>query len=127
MRDETPDERVVQTIDGAVAWLRRTQLSGIRVQRIPAPEVEFGLQKKDFDVVVRSDPDAKPIWARHYEIETDRPLFAGRDAVKRYALAEIERERRTGTTWYGDWPIELLADEYPAWRRKVANSTGRAP
>ena len=29
--------------------------------------------------------------ARHYEIGTDRPIFAGRDAVKRYALSEIER------------------------------------
>ena len=41
-----------------------------------------------------SSPDASapPIWARHYEIGTNRPIFAGRDAVKRYTLAEIERE-----------------------------------
>jgi hypothetical protein len=38
----------------------------------------------------------------------DRPIFAGRDGVKKYALAEIERERRTGTVWYGSWPETLL-------------------
>jgi hypothetical protein len=36
--------------------------------------------------------------------------------VKRYALSEIERERRTGTPWYGDWPQRLLEKEYPEWQ-----------
>ena len=59
------------------------------------------------------------IWARHYEIGTDRPVFAGRDAVKRYSLSDIERERRTGTPWYGDWPRLLLASEYLEWRNRL--------
>lgn len=118
MRINAPDERVVKAVEDAVAWLRRTQLSGIRVQRIAAPETAYEFHTKNFDVVVLSDADAKPIWARHYEIETDRPVFAGRDAIKRYALADIERERRTGTPWYGDWPRELLKRDYPAWKER---------
>jgi PelA/Pel-15E family pectate lyase len=90
------------------------------VQRVPAPEIAYEFHTENFDVLVLRDPDAKPIWARHYEIETDRPIFAGRDAVKRYALGDIERERRTGTPWYGDWPCELLRRDYPAWRKKAA-------
>ena len=101
MRLDSPDQRVIKAIEDAVAWLRRTQLHGIRVQRISAPETDYESHTENFDVVVLPDSDAKPIWARHYEIETDRPVFAGRDAVKRYALSEIERERRTGTPWYG--------------------------
>ena len=123
MRIDSPDKRVVKAIDDAVAWLRRTQLSGIRVQRISAPETAYEFHTEDFDVVVLSDPDAKPIWARHYEIDTDRPVFAGRDAVKRYALSEIERERRTGTPWYGDWPRDLLERDYPAWRKKLSGGS----
>lgn len=68
--------------------------------------------EKRFDQVV-TDPDAKPIWARHYEIGSDRPIFAGRDAIKQYALADIERERRTGTPWYGTWPVSLLRPDRP--------------
>jgi PelA/Pel-15E family pectate lyase len=120
MRLDSPDKRVVKAIDHAVAWLRRTQLSGIRVQRVPAPEVAYEFHTENFDVVVVSDADATPIWARHYEIGTDRPVFAGRDAVKRYALSEIERERRTGTPWYGDWPRDLLERDYPAWRKELS-------
>jgi PelA/Pel-15E family pectate lyase len=119
MRFEKPDERIVKSIDDAVAWLERVKLTGIRVQKVPAPVAEFERHRADFDVVVVPDVPASPIWARHYEIGTDRPIFAGRDAVKRYALSEIERERRTGTPWYGQWPATLLAKDYPEWRKTL--------
>lgn len=116
MRCESPSEQIVDSIEDAVAWLDDATLTGIRVERIAAPVVEFERHRSDFDVIVVDDPKAKPIWARHYEIGTDRPVFAGRDAVKRYSLNEIERERRTGTPWYGFWPQELIEREYPRWK-----------
>ncbi len=126
MRVESPGKDVVAAVDAAAAWLRRVKLSGLRVKRVPAPVEEFQRHRADFDVVVVEDADAPPIWARHYEIPTDRPVFAGRDAVKRYALAEIERERRTGTPWYGGWPQTMLAKDYPHWRSKLAGQGSSA-
>ena len=117
MRVERPDAEVVQAMDAAVAWMAKVKLSGIRVEKVPAAKEEFQRHTADFDKVVVQDPAAPPIWARHYEIGTDRPIFAGRDAVKKYALAAIERERRTGTAWYGNWPQRLIAQEYPKWRK----------
>ena len=116
MRRPHPSKEVVQAIDDAVTWLRETQLSGIRVERVAAETEKYEFHTTDFDVVVIADDNAKPIWARHYEIGTNRPVFAGRDTVKRYALSEIARERRTGTPWYGDWPLRLLETEYPEWQ-----------
>ncbi len=95
-------------IDTAVTWLGRVVLKDTRVHRIPDAQETFLRHTAAFDVVVVRELGAPPIWARHYEIETDRPIFAGRDAVKRYALADIERERRTGTAWYGGWPRAVL-------------------
>jgi len=118
MRIDLPSDEVVAAIDAAVAWLRKVKLTGIRVKKVSAPVEEFLRHRADFDVVVVPDSNAPPIWARHYEIGTDRPIFAGRDAVKRYALGEIERERRTGTPWYGRWPQQLVDREYPKWRRE---------
>jgi PelA/Pel-15E family pectate lyase len=122
MRIEKPDNRIVKAIEDAVEWLGRTKLMGIRVQRVPAPVEEFERHRADFDVLVVSDSRAPVIWARHYEIGTDRPVFAGRDAIKRYNLSEIERERRTGTPWYGEWPRLLLASGYPQWRARLTPS-----
>ncbi len=119
MRLESPGTAERRAIETAVAWLEKVKLSGVRVDKVSAPREEFLRHTADFDRVVMSDPKASPIWARHYEIGTDRPVFAGRDAVKRYALAEIERERRTGTPWYGNWPQRLLVSEYPQWRTRI--------
>lgn len=122
MRLEKPSTEVVQAMDAAVVWLSKVQLSGIRVEKVNATPEEFLRHTADFDKVVVKDAKALPLWARHYEIDTNRPIFAGRDGVKKYALAEIERERRTGTAWYGNWPQKLLEQEYPAWRKKVGGA-----
>jgi PelA/Pel-15E family pectate lyase len=106
-------------INDAVDWLTKVRLTGTRVERIAAPKEEFQRHTADFDTVVTPDPKAPPIWARHYEIGTNRPIFAGRDAVKKYELSAIERERRTGTPWYGGWPKRLLEEEYPVWRKSL--------
>jgi PelA/Pel-15E family pectate lyase len=126
MRVESPDHRIVASIDDAVAWLERVKLAGIRVQRTPAPVEDFERHRADFDVLVLPDNAAPALWARHYEIGTDCPVFAGRDAVKRYAFGEIERERRTGTPWYGDWPRPLLESEYQKWRVALPSVSSKA-
>lgn len=116
MRVESPTPEIIRAIDSAVSWLRRAQLSGVRVERVPAPPVEFFRHKTDFDVVVVKDEKAPPLWARTYEVGTDRPIFASRDGIKVYTLAEVDRERRTGSGWYGNWPQKLIESEYSKWR-----------
>ena len=64
-----------------------------------------------------ADASAPPLWARFYELETDRPFFCGRDGVVKYTLAEIEQERRVGYAWYVETPRRLL-ERYPRWRAR---------
>ncbi len=118
MSVESPTPECINAIEAAVAWLKQVQLAGVRIRRVPAPRAEFLRHTADFDVVVVSDAAAPPLWARHYEMGTNRPVFAGRDGVRKDRLADIELERRTGTAWYGGWPQPLLTQEYPAWRER---------
>ena len=101
---------VAEAVEAAVLWLREARIEGRRVERVPAPDLAEG-----FDVVVREDPSAPAIWARFYEIGTNRPLFLGRDGVARASLAEIEPERRTHYSWLGPYAADLLDRRYPAW------------
>ena len=71
------------------------------------------------DVSVVADKNADPLWARFYELNTFRPVFASRDDTVRYALADISLERRSGYDWYGPWAAGLLATEYPGWCRRI--------
>jgi PelA/Pel-15E family pectate lyase len=111
MTIEKPDARVVDAIESAVTWFEQTRLTGIKVVEKPDPSLPRG-----FDRVVVQEPQAPPLWARFYEIGTNRPIFSGRDSVIKSSLAEIEHERRTGYQWYSGRAAKLLSDDYPVWR-----------
>jgi PelA/Pel-15E family pectate lyase len=113
MRIEQPDDRVIRAVEAAVAWLRSVRIAGVRLEDrrdVALPEGR--------DVVVVADSTAPSLWARFYEIGTNRPIFSGRDGVIRYELSQIDHERRIGYAWLGTWPQRLLEDEYPAWKKK---------
>ena len=112
-RIDNPSPEIVEAIESAVIWFDNAKLAGIRVVEKPDQSMERG-----YDKVVIEDANAPPIWARFYEIGTNRPIFCGRDGVIKQSLREIEYERRTGYAWYGYWPADLLAKDYPAWRKK---------
>jgi PelA/Pel-15E family pectate lyase len=58
------------------------------------------------------------MWARFYEIGTNKPIFCSRDGIPRATLAEISYERRTGYSWLGYYAKSLLTEDYPAWQKK---------
>lgn len=101
IRDPSPE--VTSAIKGAIAWFDAVRIKGIRLERKPVPGTPRG-----YDFVVVPDAAAPPLWARFYEIGTNRPIFSGRDSVVKYQLSEIEYERRTGYRWYVDRPAQLF-------------------
>jgi PelA/Pel-15E family pectate lyase len=92
-----PNKTVIDSIEGAVAWFKKSQLKGIRWI-----EQADTTKSNGIDRVVVADPNAPPLWARFYEITSNRPMFVGRDGVPKYDVAQIEHERRTGYAWYTD-------------------------
>ena len=110
---EEPPSEIVEAIQGAIEWFERVKLEGIRQAQKPDNS------ERGFDKVIIKDPSAPRLWARFYEMGTNRPIFCGRDGIVKYSLAEIEQERRTGYAWYGDWPTNLLNKDYPAWQKKI--------
>ena len=110
---ENPGPEVVASVEAAVAWLESVKITGMRVEKFDDPDAPGGR-----DIRVVRDPAAPPLWARFYEIGTNRPIFCDRDGVKKYALADIGHERRNGYRWLSDWPRALLEKEYPAWKQR---------
>jgi PelA/Pel-15E family pectate lyase len=89
MSIKEPSPAVVEAIESAVAWFKQSELK---------------------------DAAGKPVWARFYEIGSNRPIFVGRNGVVKYDLDEIDQERREGYAWYVDGAAKLLNKDYPAWR-----------
>lgn len=103
MDQPAPASAVVEAVQAAVSWLERVKITGHEVV------------DENGDRVLRPNPSGPPLWARFYELDTDRPIFSGRDGVIRYALADIERERRAGYAWYVTAPRKALT-RYKGWR-----------
>lgn len=111
MSIEKPSPEVIAAVDGAVAWLETHKIEGIRIEKRPNSEGKM-------DKIVVTAPDAKPLWGRFYDLDTQKAFFCSRDGIKRGSLAEISYERRNGYRWYTSAPQEVL-NTYPAWRKTL--------
>jgi PelA/Pel-15E family pectate lyase len=107
-----PSAEIKKSVNAAAAWLESVKIVGIKVQDIADPNQPSGKDK-----VVVSDPNSI-VWARFYDLETNKPFFTGRDSIAKPTLAEIENERRIGYAYYGNWPSKFLSTDYPAWVAK---------
>lgn len=105
MHIREPSDEVKEAIEAGVQWYRDAQIDGLRLIR----------ENGDREVV--PDANAPPMWARFYEIGTMRPIFQGRDGVRRYAMAEIEKERRGGYAWY-NYSGTAVFEHYERWKEQ---------
>lgn len=110
-----PSQRIIDAIEGAVAWFETSKIEGIGYQFFTNEE-----GKKDYRMV--SCPEGEkcpPLWARFYTLEDNRPFFCGRDGIMKFDVSEIEYERRTGYSWYNG-NGEKLQRDYQKWKKKLA-------
>ncbi|MBC8002515.1 MAG: pectate lyase [Opitutaceae bacterium] len=110
---EKPSPEVVRAVHAGAKWYETTKLTGLRQEKI------------DDDKKIIRDPNAPPLWARFYEMETNRPIFSGRDSVKKYDMSEIESERRNGYAWYGSWGVGV-AKRYGQWRQQWPENAAKS-
>jgi PelA/Pel-15E family pectate lyase len=101
MEIPNPTPEVIAAVDGAAAWFRATAI----------PDHEIANRQ----YVERKG--AGPVWARFYEIGTNRPIFSNRDGVILYDWKLLEDERKYGYAWYVTTTAKAL-EEYEAWKKR---------
>ncbi|MDO7853299.1 pectate lyase [Hymenobacter convexus] len=116
LMDEPATPAVKAAIEGAVAWFGQVKMTGFALKEVAAPQ-----EKSHRDRVIVPQPGAV-LWARFYELGTNRPIYVGRDSQVHYQLSEIENERRAGYIYASTWPAELIEKEYPAWQKRAEGS-----
>jgi len=97
MSIEEPSQEVADAIVAGAEWYRDSEVT----DRDTLKDIGVG----------------EPGWARFYDIPTNRPIFSGRDGVKKFSHADIEAERAEGYCWwarYGD----AVARAYAKWKRR---------
>jgi PelA/Pel-15E family pectate lyase len=112
MSIEDPAPEVREAIEAAVDWFRDHAITGQRLDNLS----DAGGRP---DRVLVPDPNAAPLWARFYDLQTGRPFVCDRDGIPRAKLADIGSERRTGYNWFSPYARTLLDEDYPAWKRRL--------
>jgi PelA/Pel-15E family pectate lyase len=97
-----PSPKIVAAVQAAARWFEQTAIHGKAYVRGPE-----GSQLKD-------SAEGKSLWARYYQIGTERPIFGDRDKSMHDDMSEISQERRKGYGWYNEVPQAAL-DRYAEW------------
>ena len=127
MRIQQPMPDIIAAIEGGVAWLRKVQLQGLRLETFEASAEKFANHSSSTDRRLVEDPQAPPLWARFYDLKDNSVVLATREGVRVANYSDIPRERRTGYTWYGTWPQNLLDKDYPKWQKRIAAGSSATP
>ena len=98
-----PDSNIVAAVHAAAAWFEKTKIENKAYKWVR------GQGRRLVDA-----PGNGPLWARYYEIGTNRPIFGDRDRSIHDDVNEISLERRNGYGWYRDTPKTLL-EYYARW------------
>ncbi len=93
-----PSPRVVAAVHAGARWLKAHAVYG---------------QTYDPKLGVVARAGAGPTWARLYDPETLRPIFANRDGVKLFDASRLT-DRRTGYAWFRGEAAATLR-RYDAW------------
>ncbi|KAA2224900.1 pectate lyase [Chryseobacterium sediminis] len=103
----TPE--VEKSIKSAVKWFKQNKIEGYsyNVSKVNGKAVRTLAEDKN-----------SVIWARFYDINSNKPLFGDRDGSVKYNYNEVSEERRNGYSWFGDFADKLINKEYPKWLEK---------
>ncbi len=112
MKVQHPSKQIKDAINNAVQWFQQSKIDGYNYI-----DIKDATQPNGRDRILAPEKNSV-VWARFYDIETNKPFFSGRNGIKKWSVTEIENERRTGYAWYGTWPKKLLEKEYPEWLKK---------
>lgn len=100
MTIKNPDSDTINAIHGAARWFEQNKITGYRWTRAEPKLV--------------ADENAPTMWARFYELNTNKPIFGDRDNSVHYNVEEISEERRKGYAWYNTTATNVLA-KYREW------------
>jgi PelA/Pel-15E family pectate lyase len=111
MRDGPTDPLVTAMVEAGLHWLEAHRITGLRKTKNAAGKTDY-----------IADPASSEIyWARFYDVQTGRPLFAGADDGVVYpTFGEMAAKNKVAYDYFTTKPADVIAKEVARWRKRLA-------
>ncbi len=104
MRINRPPAEVKRAVRGAHDWFVNNTLQRWQIRYKEATESGLLTTPRSMLTV-----PLKPIWAKRYALQTSEPQFSG-------VSVDVTTQWLQHPQEIGDWPVDLLENDYPSWR-----------
>jgi PelA/Pel-15E family pectate lyase len=111
MSIENPSPEVVASIEAGLSWLDRVKATNVRRAEVDGRQT-----------YIEDNNSTDVLWARFYDIETDKPLFPGsEDGVIYNSYEAMARNNHSsGYDFYSSRPNSAVKTEQRKWRKRMA-------
>jgi PelA/Pel-15E family pectate lyase len=107
MQLQNPSADIIAAVNAAAEWFNSVRIMGYKWNFVNGESASLD-----------TAAGAGPIWARFYEIGSNKPIFGDRDGSVHYDVTKISRERQIKYAWYTETPVKMLT-RYEEWKRTV--------
>lgn len=111
MKQINPSPDIKNAIIASCKWFEQVKITGHRMNYIPDSTAEEGYNR-----VLIADPNGSDLWARFYNIETNKPLYVDRGGIICNNYNDISAERRNNYAYIEQFAQKLLNDDFPKWK-----------
>jgi PelA/Pel-15E family pectate lyase len=107
MQPVTP--KIEKSIKSAIQWFKESKIDGYTYN-----------VSRDNEKAIRtlSKKEGSAVWARFYDIPTNKPVFGDRDGSVKFNYEDVSEERRMGYSWYNEAGTKLIENDFPKWLKR---------
>lgn len=110
MRLEVSNQDTIESIEAGLAWLEKVKITGHEKVKL------------DGKTTYRMNAQSNEIyWARFYDLETNRPIFPGRDGKIYDTFEEMAANNKVGYDYLSTQPGSILKNGQKKWRKTLSH------
>lgn len=110
MRSGPVDPMTTAAIETGLNWLSAHRITGLRKTNDENGKTDF----------VPDSASQEVWWARFYDVQTARPMFAGaQDGIVYSTFAEMAAKNKVAYDYYTTKPRDVIEKEEPRWRKRM--------
>lgn len=111
MRSGPINDQTSAMIQAGVHWLSQHRITGLRKTKNAQGKTEYVADEKSSEVY----------WARFYDVQTARPMFAGaQDGIIYDTFSEMAARNKVAYDYFTTRPGELIEKELARWEKRKA-------